>query len=51
MRAISAFTGHGVCSASPWLNGLNLFNTGESYHPNKAGHSSVYLPFVTSVTG
>lgn len=49
--AIGAFTGHAVCSASPWLNGLNLFNTTESYHPNKAGHSSGYLALVTSITG
>jgi lysophospholipase L1-like esterase len=49
--AIAAFTGHAVCSSSPWLNGLNLFNTGESYHPNRVGHSSGYLPLVTSVTG
>jgi lysophospholipase L1-like esterase len=49
--AISAFTGHAVCSSAPWLNGLNLFNTGESYHPNKNGHSAGYLPLVTAVTG
>jgi lysophospholipase L1-like esterase len=49
--AIAAFTGHAVCSSSPWLNGLNLFNTGESYHPNRTGHSSGYLPLLTSVTG
>jgi len=49
--AVSAFTGHAVCSSSAWLNGLNLFNTGESYHPNRAGHSSGYLPLVTAVTG
>lgn len=49
--AIAPWTGHAVCSSSPWLNGLNLFNTGESYHPNKAGHSSGYLPLVTAVTG
>jgi lysophospholipase L1-like esterase len=49
--AIAAFTGHAVCSSSPWLNGLNLFNTGESYHPNRSGHSSGYLPLLTSVTG
>ena len=49
--AIAAFTGHAVCSSSAWLNGLNLFNTTESYHPNRAGHSSGYLPLVTSVTG
>ena len=49
--AIGAFTGHAVCSSSPWLNGLNLFATGESYHPNRNGHGSGYLPLVTSVTG
>lgn len=49
--AIGAFLGHAVCSSSPWLNGLNLFNTTESYHPNKAGHSSGYLALLTSMTG
>jgi lysophospholipase L1-like esterase len=49
--ALAAFTGHAVCSSSAWLNGLNLFNTTESYHPNKAGHSSGYLALLTSVTG
>jgi len=49
--AIGAFTGHAVCSSSPWLNGLNLFNTGESYHPNRSGHSAGYAPLVTAVTG
>ena len=48
--ALGAFTGHAVCSSSPWLNGLNLFNTGESYHPNRSGNSAGYLPLVT-VTG
>jgi len=49
--AITQFTGHAVCSWSAWLNGLNLFNTGESYHPNRSGHGSGYLPLVTAVTG
>jgi lysophospholipase L1-like esterase len=49
--AIGAFTGHAVCSSSPWLNGLNLFNTTESYHPNRGGQSSGYLPLLTAVTG
>jgi lysophospholipase L1-like esterase len=49
--AIGSWTGHAICSSSAWLNGLNLFNSGESYHPNKAGHSSGYLPLVTAVTG
>jgi lysophospholipase L1-like esterase len=49
--AIGAFTGHAVCSSSAWLNGLNLFNTTESYHPNRSGQSSGYLPLLTAVTG
>ena len=49
--AISAFMGHAVCSSSPWVNGLNLLNTGESYHPSRSGNSAGYLPLVTSVTG
>ena len=49
--AITPWTGHAVCSSSAWLTGLNLFNTGESYHPNKTGHSAGYLPLVTAVTG
>ena len=48
--SIAAFTGHTVCT-SEWLNGLNLFNTTESFHPNASGHSSGYLPLVRQVVG
>ena len=49
--ATSAFTGHAVCSGSAWLNGLNLFNSAESFHPNRTGQSSGYLPLVRAVVG
>jgi lysophospholipase L1-like esterase len=49
--AIPAFSGHEVCTSSPWLNGLVLSNTDESYHPNKAGQSSGYLPLVRAIVG
>jgi lysophospholipase L1-like esterase len=49
--ATGPWTGHAVCSSSAWLNGLNLLSTGESYHPNRSGHSAGYLPMVTAVTG
>jgi GDSL-like Lipase/Acylhydrolase family len=49
--AISAFSGHAVCSTAPWLNGLNLFNTVESYHPNRNGNSLGYAPLVRAVVG
>jgi lysophospholipase L1-like esterase len=46
----SAFTGHAVCSSSEWLNGLSN-PVSESYHPNRTGHSSGYLPLVRQVVG
>lgn len=49
--AIAPFTGHAVCSGSPWLNGLNFFNTVESYHPNRNGNSLGYAPLVRAVVG
>jgi len=42
----SAYIGHAVCSSTEWLNGLSN-PTGESYHPNRTGHSSGYLPLVS----
>lgn len=42
----SAFTGHAVCSSTEWLNGLSN-PTSESYHPNRTGHSSGYVPLVS----
>ena len=47
--AIPPFIGHAVCQAE-WINGLSN-PTGESYHPNKLGHSSGYLPLVRQVVG
>jgi hypothetical protein len=49
--ALSRFTGHAVCSFSPWVNGLNLLNTIESYHPNRSGNSQGYAPLVRQVIG
>lgn len=49
--AISSWTGHAVCSSSAWLNGLNIFNTTESYHPNRNGNSQGYAPLVRQVIG
>jgi lysophospholipase L1-like esterase len=47
---IPPFVGHAVCDSPEWLNGLSN-PVGESYHPNRTGHSSGYLPLVRSVTG
>ena len=48
--AIPPFTGHAVCSSTEWLNGLSN-PVGESYHPNRTGHSSGYLPLARAVLG
>jgi hypothetical protein len=49
--ATASWIGHAVCSSSAWLNGLNIFNSTESYHPTRSGHSSGYLPLVRQVVG
>ncbi|MBI5106793.1 MAG: SGNH/GDSL hydrolase family protein [Solirubrobacterales bacterium] len=48
--AIPPFVGHAVCSSTEWLNGLSN-PVGESYHPNRTGHSSGYAPLVRQVIG
>jgi lysophospholipase L1-like esterase len=48
--AIPPFTGHAVCSSSEWINGLSN-PIGESYHPNRTGHSGGYAPLVRQVMG
>jgi hypothetical protein len=47
---IPPFIGHAICDSTEWLNGLSN-PTGESYHPNKLGHSQGYAPVVRSVLG
>ncbi|WP_137815948.1 SGNH/GDSL hydrolase family protein [Gandjariella thermophila] len=46
----SAFAGHGICAASPWINGVT-WPVSDSYHPNRAGHANGYLPALDAVTG
>jgi lysophospholipase L1-like esterase len=48
--AITPFTGHAVCSSTEWINGLSN-PVGESYHPNRTGHSSGYTPLVRDIMG
>ena len=44
------FTGHEICSSSWWLNSLS-WPVEESYHPNRAGQQSGYLPALRAVIG
>jgi lysophospholipase L1-like esterase len=47
---IGRFAGHAICDTTEWLNGLSN-PVSESYHPNRTGHSSGYLPLVRAVLG
>jgi lysophospholipase L1-like esterase len=42
----SRFTGHAVCDDVEWINGLSS-PVDESYHPNRAGHSSGFAPLIS----
>ena len=48
--AFPPFIGHAICDSVEWLNGLSN-PVGESYHPNRTGHSSGYTPLVRAVLG
>lgn len=41
-----AFTGHEICSVSPWLRSVNWMNLTESYHPTASGQADGYLPLL-----
>ena len=38
------FDGHGACGPSPWINGLVVLPPTDSFHPNRSGYTSGYLP-------
>ncbi|MCW7941302.1 lipase [Streptomyces hygroscopicus] len=40
----TAFSGHEICSGSPWLRSVDLLALTESYHPTALGQSRGYLP-------
>ncbi|MFE9094785.1 SGNH/GDSL hydrolase family protein [Streptomyces sp. NPDC007264] len=44
----TTFSGHEICSGSPWLHSVNWLNIGESYHPTAGGQSGGYLPALNS---
>jgi lysophospholipase L1-like esterase len=52
LDATQAFTGHGACGTSPWLNDLSLLANGaRAAHPNATGYRLGYLPLLNALTG
>jgi hypothetical protein len=46
------FAGHEICDGSAsWLHAVNIFDTGESYHPTAAGQSGGYFPVFSAGAG
>jgi lysophospholipase L1-like esterase len=43
----NVFTGHEICSSSPWLRSVQWLNLTESYHPTASGQALGYLPLLT----
>jgi hypothetical protein len=46
----SRFIGHAVCDDVEWINGLS-YPIVESYHPNRSGHASGYVPVTKPLFG
>jgi lysophospholipase L1-like esterase len=42
------FAGHGICAATPWINGLTVIPATNSFHPNASGYRYGYLPALTA---
>lgn len=51
LSAIGQFTGHELCTATPYLNGKWAWSAFDVYHPTKAGYRSGYAPLVRSIMG
>jgi lysophospholipase L1-like esterase len=44
----TAFAGHEICDSGGWLNSVDWFDLGASYHPTAAGQADGYLPALTA---
>ena len=45
------FTGHEICDSGSWLNSVDIFAIGSSYHPNASGQELGYQPVFTAAAG
>jgi lysophospholipase L1-like esterase len=47
----AAFAGHGICAGTPWINDFLSSGIAESFHPNRSGYTSGYLPALRARIG
>ena len=43
------FAGHGIGSASPWINDWSLFRSVDAFHPNSTGYAQGYTVALRTV--
>ena len=43
-----AFKGHGICSATSWINNLTVVPPTDSFHPTKDGYTYGYVPAMSA---
>jgi hypothetical protein len=48
--SIKSFSGHDVCTTSPYLNGKS-WSIADGYHPTRVGYAEAMAPAVRSVIG
>jgi lysophospholipase L1-like esterase len=46
----AAFKDHQACSATPWINGVDLNRYSEIFHPDRTGHAGVYTWLLAAYT-
>jgi lysophospholipase L1-like esterase len=39
-----AFSGHQICDSNSWINSVDWFDLGSSYHPTASGQADAYYP-------
>lgn len=45
------FTGHDICSSTPYLNGKAELNLADAYHPSPEGYSNGFKPLIRKIMG
>ena len=48
VNPLGAFTGHDMCAAEPWINGVFAPTQADVYHPTAAGYANGFTPLVLS---
>ncbi|TQL70083.1 lysophospholipase L1-like esterase [Nocardioides albertanoniae] len=51
INPIQQFSGHDICSSSPFLNGKAELSATDAYHPSPEGYSNGFKPLIRKIMG